>query len=370
MDLRSPVNIVTRYSVFPNLIYDYWFTETALLARIREKMKAYTGGSFMKTIFRYRPTIVSSYLPGATHDITKVDTLGDRNFAPRFFQTSIPEFKEELQVFAKGPEAMFSLLDEDLENGLASLTQYIAIAMWGEGQNDLTTINGFAELIGDGVLPNWNGFIATNYGGNARSDYGNVVNGNIWWGGNPDGTVAGLSFRKLNDLYTSCRRGMIEPDLIVMNRYGYSMGEEMLEPMYRFTQSERDPYWGGTGWKFKNAIVVVDEYAPSKQNGLTDDENFGLGNFKTTPFVNPLAVASKNNFPAVGTAVTLDPGEVIFCLNTDFLHFILSDDPEYAFGFSGFMGTPDSEKVVGRIKAACNIVGTGDRYMGVLYGIG
>jgi hypothetical protein len=372
MDLRSPVNIVTKHEVFPNLIYDYWFTDTALLARIREKMVNYTGGAFSKMIFRYRPMIVSSYRMGATHDITKVKTLGDANFDLRFAQCSIPEFKEELQVYAKGPEAMFSLLDEDLENGLASLTTYFAIMLWGEGQTDDSLVNGFAEGIGDGVLPSWNGFVATTYGGASRTDgtYGSVLNGNIWWGGNPDVSVAGLSYRKLNDLYTSCKHGRIEPDLIVMNKYAYAMGEEMLEPQYRFNSNERDPYWGGSGWRFKNAIVVVDEYAPSLRNGLSDADNFGLGSYLTASFANPLSGTPRNNFPNSTQATNLTPGEVIFCLNTDYWAFRISDDPEYAFGFSGFMGVPDSEKVVGRIKVAANMHGFGGKYQGLMYGIG
>jgi len=371
MDVRSPVNIVTKYEVFPNLIYDYWFTETALLARIREKMAGYQGGAFSKMIFRYRPMIVSSYKMGATHDITKVRTLGDANFDLRFMQCSIPEFKEELQVYAKGPDAMFSLLDEDLENGLASLTQYVAVSMWGEGQTDDSMINGFAEAIGNGVLPSWNGYVATSYGGADRlGTYGNVLNGNIWWMGNPDGTVAGLSFRKINDLYTSCMKGKIEPDLIVMNRYAHSMAMEQLESSYRYTSSDRDPYWGGTGFKFRNAIVVVDEYFPSLKNGLTDDQNFGLGNFQTAAFVNPLTGTPANNFPNSTAAPNLNPGEVMGCFNTDYWYFRISDDPEYAFGFSGFMGVPDSEKVVGRIKVACNLQGMGNKYHGIGYGIG
>lgn len=372
MDVRSPVNIVAKYEVFPNLIYDYWFTETALLSRIREKMAMYQGGAFSKMIFRYRPLIVSSYKMGATHDITKVKTLGDANFDLRFMQCSIPEFKEELQVYAKGPEAMFSLLDEDLENGLASITQYLAIALWGEGVTDDSIINGFAEAIGNGVLPNWNGYVATAYGGADRVNggYGNTLNGNVWWGGNTDGSVAGVNFRKLNDLYTSCMKGTIEPDLLVMNRYLHSMAMEQLEPNYRYSSSERDPYWGGTGFKFRNAIVVIDEYAPSLRNGMTDDQNFGLGNYLTSSFTNPLTGTPANNFPNSTQAANLTVGEVVFCFNTDYWFFRISDDPEYAFGFSGFMGVPDSEKVVGRIKVACNIEGVGNKYQGVMYGLG
>jgi hypothetical protein len=46
----------------------------------------------------------------------------------------------------------------------------------------------------------------------------------------------------------------------------------------------------------------------------------------------------------------------------------MSDSPTYQFGFTGFMGTPDSERVVGRILAALNIIGA-PRYQSLIYGI-
>jgi hypothetical protein len=371
MDLRSPVNIVARHEIYPDLIDDFWFTESPLFARLRDNIVPFTGGTFTKSVFRFRPMVGSFYKMGATHDITKVQTLADANFDMRFAQVSIPEFQEELEVYAKGENAVFSLLDEDLENGLSTATDLWGFAIWGQGQTDDSLINGFSEMIGDGVLPNWDGFVASSYGGQSRNGtVKSTLNGNIFWGGNPDGSTGPISFTLLDQAYTSASKGNREPNLIVCNKAASSFIRAKIEPQYRYMNDVRDPYWGGSGFMFRNAYVMVDEHAPSAQYGLSDANNYGLGNYQTAAFTNPLTGTPANGFPNSTAAPNLTPGEVIFLLNTDFIAMRISDSPQYGFGFSGFMGTPDSEKVVGRIKVAGNIEGIGSRYHSIIYGIG
>jgi hypothetical protein len=47
-----------------------------LFARMRDNIVPFTGGTFIKSVFRFRPMVGSFYKMGATHDITKVQTLG------------------------------------------------------------------------------------------------------------------------------------------------------------------------------------------------------------------------------------------------------------------------------------------------------
>lgn len=370
MDLRSPVNIVARHEIYPGLIDDFWFTESALFSRLRETIQPFTGGTFTRSVFRFRPLTASFYKMGQTFNIQKVQTLGDSNFDMRLCQSSIPEFEEELMIYAKGENAVFSLLDEDLENGLQTITDLVSFALWGEGQTDDSQINGFAEFIGDGVLPQWNGFVATSYGGSTRNtNYGSTLNGNIYWAGNQAGGVGPINWPLLEQAYRAACRGSKEPDLIVSNKAAYSYMLAKQEPQYRIENNVQDPYWGGSGFKFHNAYVMVDEHAPSALYGLSDDDNFGLGNFKTAAFTNPVTTA-KNNFPTTSTAANLTPGEVIFILNTNEMVMRITDEPQYAFGFSGFLGAQDSNKLVGRIKAGLNFEGLGSRYQSTIYGIG
>jgi hypothetical protein len=368
MDSRSPVSIVAKHEIYPDVIDDFWFTEDPLQARMRENIVPFKGGTFTKSVFRFRPLPAAFYKMGATHNITKVQTLGDVNFGMKFARVSIPEFKEELQVYAKGENAVFSLLDEDMENGLQSISDLVGYSWWGEGQTDDSTINGFAELIGDGVIPSWNGYVATSYGGSPRNgQYGNVLNANIFWAGNGDGSAGQINRPLFDEAYRAATYGAIRPNLIMSSPMGVSFIENKLEPQYRYMNETVDPFWGGDAIRYKNAYIVESRHIPSA-NGLSDANNFGLGNFQTAAFANPLTGTPRNHFPNSGDATNLTPGEIYVFLNTDFLVFRVSDDAEYGFGFSGFMGAPNTEKVVGSIKFAGNIQGV-PRYMSMIYGV-
>lgn len=370
MDIRSPINVVARKEIWPNLITDLWFTQSAVFARLRENIQPFRGGVFTSSVFRFRPLPANHYSPGGTHTATKVQTVADCVFDLKFAQTSIPEFQEELEVYNKGENSNFSLLDEDLENGLTSVTDHLSFVMFGNSLTDPTLPNGLSEIISDGVLPQWDGSVATKYGGLTRNgDVGSVLNGNIIWGGTSGGSLGDVNFPLFQYAYNKASHGAEEPNLIVANRAGHAFAWNKLEPEYRYTESTTDPYWGGSGFMFRKAYVMVDEHCPSIIDGLSDANNYGLGNYQTGTITNPVTT-TKNFFPTSSTAATLPVGEVFFFLNTNRIVFRVSDSPMYGFGFSGFMGTPDSEKVVGRIKVAYNYEGVGCKFHSTLYGIG
>ncbi len=369
MDLRSPINITTREEYWPALMNDLWFTRDPWFARLRESAQLWHGGRFIRSVFRFRPMAGGGhYKMGAVHTNTKVQTIADGAFELKFFQQPIVEFKEELQVFNKGDNAIFSILDEDLSNALETAEDHISYALLGSGSVDDSLPDGLSAMIGDGVLPSWDGTVATNYAGVARSDFsGGQMNGNIFWAGTPTGKLGDINFPKMERAYRKCCRGSKEPDLIMTNHLGFSAMLNKIEPQYRYEEAV-DPMWGGSGYRFHKAYVMTNEHCPTSE-GLDADENFDVGNFKTGTITNPVAV-TKNGFPIVGAAPTLDIGEPIFILNTGEHIFRLDDDPEYAFGFSGFLGNQDSERVVGRIKVAYALQGLGSRYNGLVLGVG
>lgn len=370
MDVRSPVSIVTREELYPKVLQDLWFTDNPFFSRVREKVVPFTGGKYSTSKFRYRPMPAQFYQPGATLTLVKVDTLGELNFGLKSAITHINEYKQDLQVYNKGPLAMFSLLDEHLENALSSIEQMIAIQMWTNSGSDPTAISGLSEGIGNGLVPSWDGYIAPTYGGATRNgNYGNILNGNIHWWGNSDGTLGEVTRPKFNYLYSKCKKGKFEVDLILSSKLGYTLIENKLESQYRYTSEEVDPYWGGRGVRFKNALILEDEYMPSA-DGLTNDQNYNLGGYQTSSFANPLSTAT-GTFPNSSNAPTLYVGEVYFFLNSNFWWLRLSDDPEFAFGFSGFMRTPDNpSKITGEIKAELNFQTDGSKYQGMGYGVG
>lgn len=372
MDAISALNITTRESWWPDTIDDLWFVDGALFSRLRERIIPHRGGRFIKSVFRHRPMAGGThYRVGSNFTNPKVETLADAVHNLSFARQPIVEQKEIIQVFNKGDEAIFSILDEDLSNGLATITDMIGFALYGTNLVDPDMPEALASFIGDGVLPNWDGTVATSYASVTRSDYSRgQMNSNIFWGGKSNGAAGDVNFPLFNRAYTKSSRGAKHPNLILSNHIGVSAIINKLEPQYRFEETT-DPMWGGEGYRFRGAYIMIDEHAPTSE-GLNNDDNYGLGNYKTAAFANPIVAGTtgdgKNGFPNATNATNLDPGEPIWMLNTDEMALAIDDDPEFGFGLSPFMGTPDSHKVVAEINAAYALLGIGSKYQSLILG--
>jgi len=177
----------------------------------------------------------------------------------------------------------------------------------------------------------------------------------------------------MNAAYALCRRGKVEPDLMVGNKPIITFVENRIQPQQRFGQeaaSVRDPYFGATGFRFKNAIVMQDDYMPSALGyPYSDASNGGLGNNLTAAFANPLTGTPANNFPNQTAATNLTPGEVLLILNTSRIKFRVSNSREFGFNPTDFIRAPDSTRVASQLKAAVNMEVTAPWSGCQLYGI-
>jgi hypothetical protein len=183
------------------------------------------------------------------------------------------------------------------------------------------------------------------------------------WVGTQGGASAPITFQILEELYQIASIGREEPDLEVANKAVYAFIKERIQPQQRFAQ-ERDPYFGCSGMRHNSAMILKDDYFPSLKFGQNDPD---LGNWLTGTFTSPGTVGTGSNMP---TATLLTVGEVLAMFNTRKWLFRISDDPEYGFGFSGFVPAQDNTKVVGQEKAAVNLECTGPRYNIQAFGIG
>src|SRR5438094_8386283 len=111
------LNLVTTEETWPRVIEDNYFLDTPFQAYLRDHcMTPFRGGAFMKSVFRYAPLIGGAYAQGDTFNIEKQRTLAGTLFDPKKYEVSVPEYLEELEIQNKGPEAVFSLVDAELEN--------------------------------------------------------------------------------------------------------------------------------------------------------------------------------------------------------------------------------------------------------------
>jgi hypothetical protein len=326
----------------------------------------------MQAPFRYAPLIGGFYAPGATFNLTKRTTIAALQFDTRYLYVSIPEYLEEVQVENKGENAVASLLDADMQNGVdtANAITAVALAQSGQGARSLA-INGWAEAINDGITPSWDGNIYTSYGQQARNGaVGSALNSVPVFCGAVTGAPGVIMYSTLEEGYQDATIGKKEPNLGCANKAAIAYVKEKLVVQQRFAQ-ERDPVWGVMGFRFNNAMILKDDYFPSKKYGKTDPV---LGSWLTGTFVSPGTTANggtadaASNLPVAGTVTTV--GEVFTFFNTfDFL-FRVADSEAYGYGFSGFVPAQDNTKVVGQIKAMVNMECVSPRTQKQFYGIG
>lgn len=365
--ILDEINLVTLKEIYPDAVEDNFFLDSPFMAHLRRKaLVPFTGGAFMQTVFIYAPLIGGSYTRGANFNISKPQTLSGTEFDPKFYEVSVVEYKEDIQVLNKGDLSVFRLIDIDMQNGIQTISAILAVALALNGQLAGRTqeVNGWAEAINDGLVPSWDGNIYTSYGTQARNGaITKALNGNSVWGGNSDGTTAPISYQLMEETYQLASVGREEPDLIVGNKAVYAYIKERIQPQQRFGQ-ERDPYWGAMGMRMNNAIILKDDYFPSLKYGVNQA---GIGNFLTSTVTSPSSSTNPNNWPNNKTCTI---GEVLGFFNTKKWLLRLADDPEFGLGFSGFVPAQDNTRVVGQIKAAINLECTAPRLNAQIVGIG
>jgi hypothetical protein len=370
----AELNATTLYEIYPRVVEDEFFLAAPFLAYMRDHcMVPFTGGAFTQAMFRYAPLIGGFYAPGATFNITKRQTIAALQFDTRYSYVSIPEYKEQIQVENKGELAVASLLDADMQNGIDTINEIYAIAISQSGQGTRSlAVNGWVEAINDGITPGWDGNVYTSYGGQARNGaVGSTLNSVPVFCGDALGNPGVVLYSTLEEGYQDATIGKKEPNLGTGNKAVIAYVKEKLVVQQRF-QQERDPVWGVMGFRFNNAMILKDDYFPSLKYGAAN--RAGGQSFLTSTFASPGTIAAggtadnASNLPAIGVTVTV--GEVFTFINTFDWLFRVTDNEEFGFGFSGFVPAQDNTRVVGQVKAECNLECTSPRTQKQFYGIG
>src|SRR5271163_346648 len=226
--ILDEINLTTLKEIQPRVIEDNYFLDTPFEAYLRAKsLVPFGGGAYTQTVFLYAPMIGGAYAKGAQFNITKRQTLAGTLFDPKYYEVSVPEFKEDIQVLNKGELAVFSLIETDLRNAINTISAITAIDLSLHGQatgtgivgNRPNNINGWIEAINDGITPGWDGSIFTAYGTQPRNGVvGSALNSVPYWGGTSTGLAAPITYGVMEELYQTASIGREEPDLIASTR--------------------------------------------------------------------------------------------------------------------------------------------------------
>lgn len=340
MAFLDEINTYTKVHIVPGVVDNNFKNDPALAMLKANNIEKFPGGSQIQENFIYAPMVGGAYSKGDAFNITKRQTATGATFIPKFYFTNVTEFKEDIQIFNKGPEAVFRIIDADMQNAALTMSAILAIALYNDGQvaGRTTQLNGLAEMLNDGTNNSWTGNTYATYGTLSRNGtISSALNSPLT---SPTSNVAGpITYKLLEEAYNSVVIGPEHPDVIVTTNLGYSYVKEKFQPQWRV--ETQDPKIGFNGLVFNAAKIYQSQYAP----GTLGVNDANLGNY--------LASA----------------GETIFYLNTKYLRFYVTDDPEFGFGFTGFKPAQDNTQVAGQYLFAGNVTCQAPRLMRHLFAI-
>lgn len=109
------------------------------------------------------------------------------------------------------------------------------------------------------------------------------------------------------------------------------------------------------GLKFNSATLIKSRYAPGTGSGGAGTA-LGIGTAGTDANKVAVALLSQSTNGAVTTYPTVT-GETLWWVNArkPYLNFYVTDDKEYAFGFTGFKPAQGNTKIAGQVLFAGNM---------------
>lgn len=340
MAFLDELNTYTKIHIVPGVVDNNFKSDPALAMLKANRVERFRGGTKIQENFIYAPMKGGAYAKGDTFNITRRQTATGATFDPKLYYVNVTEFKEDIQIFNKGPEAVFRIVDADLQNAALTMSAILAVALYNEGQTAARAnhLNGFAEQLNDGSTNSWTAAAYSTYGTLTRGGtIGDALSSRM---SSPSANVAGpITYKILEEGYNTCCIGPEHPDVIVTTNLGLSYIKEKFQPQWRV--ETQDPKIGFNKLQFNAAGIFQSQYCPGSL-GVNDAD---LGNY--------LASA----------------GETLFMLNTKYIRFWVTDDPEYGFGFTGFKPAQDNTQVAGQYLASVNVTNQAPRLMRHFYAI-
>lgn len=343
----DPVNTATTVNIMPGLADDF-FRADGLTEFLKNRHHVYPGGPKIQENLIFKPMIGGAYAKGVGgFNISKRQTFTGLQFTPKYYEVSVPEYLEEVEIEVNGPTAVLSMVKTDMGNAALTLSAILAIDAYKGGQNlsgvDRTLhLNGLPEALSDGSNASYDGNTYASYGMQTRSDLGAAIKTPV---GLISANVNGaITYRVLEHSYQSCVIGKEHPVFgQTSNRCMGFIGENF-QPHQKVDSVE--PTIGYTGIKFKQATIIESQYIPG-QDGTNDSD---IGDYS----------GASENF------LWLNPGPEG---EDAYLKLRISTSPRFQFGFTGFKPAQDNTVVVGQVLFAGNITCRAIRLQRWLFGI-
>ncbi len=356
-NLFDELNATTLKAIRPRIIADLAFMKSSpFLAYLRAHALPHSGGAGIQNTFLYGKTIGGPYAKGDTFDLTRQQILDGNMFDVRYYEQNDSQYLEDIDVENRGPEKVFDIVTAHQEALMMTMNENLAIEMYRHGQNAtldnrITSVNGLAEALNDGLNNSWEGNVFTTYGGQTRNGtIGTALNSTpFFFGDNVTGAAGPITYANALEQFLSAKGGNWTPNLAVGNKAVFAYVLERLQPQQRFTGGE-EWIWGGDSWSLMGMRFLEDQYCPSARFGINDPRT---GNFLTSTFTSASTVTAASNLP---TSTTVTVGELLLFLNTKTFQLHLSDSERFRFGWTGYKESINSTMVAGQLLVALNLL--------------
>jgi len=340
------LNTSTQRKIVPGIVDQVFKNDPALAYFKTNNLQKFTGGTQIQENFLYASLPNGGpYADGATFPMTLSQIVTGATFTPRNYVVPVTISKNQVQVFNKGPEAVFKLVDVQLQAAAMTMSGILANALYRDGLQATRTLHmsGLDEALNNGSTNGWQAAAFSTYGTLSRTSTGGEALVSPMTG--PTASVSGpITYKLLEETYSSIEFGDEYPNLMVTTNLGMSYIKEKFQPQWRV--ESQDPKIGFNGLKFNQAMVMKSQYAPGTANDAT-----------TT------AMATN-----IGTNYT-SAGETLWFLNTKYFRFWVTDDPEFGFGFTGFKPAQDTLIVGGQYLYTGNFTCQAPRMSRYLFAI-
>lgn len=275
--------------------------------------KPFPGGNQIQVPFQFAPLKAGPFPPGGVFDISYIETQTAMTFNVKYSYANVTVRRTDF-VLNRGPAAVMNFLEPKVVNAEQALAQTLITQFFADGQGTVTPL-----IALDGILAGYDdGTNYASYGGITRSAIG--VGASVGINGyffNNAGVAWPFSLQQLQTAYGQATFGPDQPNFIATTQAIYNSFWAKMLPMQR--TYEIDPDLQGAGFrsfKFNGMSVVVDQYCPSGS---------------------------------------------IFGMNTDYIDAWVSEDPTFAFGFTGFKELPNSLDMAGQTVFGGDVVVTAPR---------
>lgn len=332
----------TRRDILP-VLWDNYFKDDPYLAKLKaERMRPFRGGTQIQENFMYDtlPVVRLDALGGNTFTQQSYQLLTAGTFLEKEYGVNITLQLETIRGINRGDLAAFSIMDTNMVNAGLALSASLAIDAYQGGTRTGREkyLNGLAEQLNDGSNNSFDGQTYTTYGTLTRGGtIGSALNSPMT---SPTANVAGpITYKLLEEAYSSVIYGAEHPDLIVTTNLCFSYMKQKFFPQWR-TETQ-DPKIGFNSLVFNKASIMPSQYCPGTR-GVDDTK---LGNYN------------------------LSAGESLFLINTKTQTLHINDDELFNFGFTGWKVAQDNLSIAGQHLVRANITNRSPRLSRQLYAI-